>query len=126
MNEACKLFWNRISNRVRKVDRSGARLDDGFQDRAEGLGVRPSCVLGREFYVVTQRPGESDGIACLFQTLPASDPELVFQMNIGSGEEGMDARPVGRFYRLPRSLDIVAAATSQSGDHRAANGASDR
>jgi hypothetical protein len=42
-------------------------------------------------------------------------------MNIGSCEEGVNARPSRRFYRLPGALDVILTTACQRGNHGPTN-----
>ena len=101
---------------IRNIERSGASFDHGFEHLAEKFGIGARGIFRRKFDVIAKRLGEANGIAGLRQALIARDAQLVLQVNVGSGEEDVDARAGSVFQSFPGALDIGAAGAGQSGD----------
>ena len=83
-------------------------------------------VLGRKLHVRAQRFGQAHRIARLLQALLPRNLELVLQMNVGSGQEHMNAGPGGVLKRLPGALDVGSAGAGQAGDDGPPDGGGNR
>mmetsp|Transcript_8326 Transcript_8326/g.17364 ORF Transcript_8326/g.17364 Transcript_8326/m.17364 type:complete len:345 (-) Transcript_8326:267-1301(-) len=110
-----------VPDRVGQVDRRGASLDHRRAQLDQEVGVRTACVLGGELDVVDERAGELDLIVRDLEALGARDAQLVLEVDVGRGEEGVD--PVERrvLHRVVARLDVLLVGASEPGDaHRQA------
>mmetsp|Transcript_27396 Transcript_27396/g.81852 ORF Transcript_27396/g.81852 Transcript_27396/m.81852 type:complete len:388 (-) Transcript_27396:8-1171(-) len=113
------LVRQRVADSVGQVDGGGARLDDGLAQLDEEGGVGPPGVLGRELDVVDHRLCESDHRRGDLDALCARDAELVLEVDVGGGEEGV--YPVERRvpHRLVAPLQVLLVRAREPGDpHR--------
>jgi hypothetical protein len=53
----------------------------------------------------------------LLETFAPRDSQFVLEVNIGSGQEGVNAGVSGGLHGLASSLDVFTAAPGQGGDH---------
>jgi len=120
-DQFAELGGNRVADGVGNIERGGAGFDDGFQNLAKEFGIGAGGVFGRKFDVVTKRFGKRDRFAGVCQTFLAADAQLVLQVNVGGGEEDVNAWASGMFQCFPGTLDIGAAGAGQSGDDGSAN-----
>jgi hypothetical protein len=102
-----------IADRVGDVDRSGAGLDRNFNHFDEEVEVGASAVFGRELDVVRVHPCEPDGLAGMFQRLLAGDLELGLEVQVGAGEEDVDAVFGGRLDGAGGGFDVLALAAGE-------------
>ncbi len=105
-DQRTELIGQRIPHGVRNVDRRGSCGDDRFNDFTEVIPVRPRGIHGREFDVGRVAPGMGYGGPGLFQNLGPRLFQLILQVNVRRGQEGMNAR-VGRLLDgLPGPVNI--------------------
>src|SRR5580700_6979321 len=98
------------------VDRGGSCLN-GYRDHLdEKLGVGAGTVLGRELDVLDEGAGETDGFCCLLDGLLASDLELGFEVQVGGGEEDVDAIAGGGFNGAGGGFYVLSFAAGERGD----------
>ena len=106
-NQCAELLGQGITHRVRNVDRRRSRGDHRFDHIAEVIPVRPRGIHRGKLDVGRVAPGMSDGGPGLFQSLISRLFQLILQVNVRRGHEGMNAR-VGRLLDgLPGAVDIV-------------------
>ena len=80
------------------------------------IAVGAAGVLGRELDVGAERRGESDRRADLLEYLFARLAELVLQVDVRGGQEGVDAGALGALESFPGALDIKLARSRQRRD----------
>ena len=85
------LIGRRVADRVRQVDGRRAHLDHRFDDAAEEVEVAARRVLGRELHVVRVLPRVADRVDRRLEALLARHAQLGLQMQIGGGDERVDA-----------------------------------
>src|SRR5208282_4492915 len=107
------------------IERGCAGFDDRIEHLAEEFGVGTRGVFGGKFYVGAERFGEGDGFAGVGEALLARDAEFVVQVNVGSGEEDVNARVGGVLQGFPGALDIGAAGAGEARDDGAADDGGD-
>jgi hypothetical protein len=112
------LVRHRVADRVRNVDRGRTFLNGDLAH------------LGCEFHVGARRVhrGELDVVAVLLRLgdggarLPldvvARRLELVLDVNIRGGDEGVDPGTLRVLDRAPGSVDVLRVRTRQAADHR--------
>src|SRR5208283_3677551 len=110
-----------VADGVGEVERGGAGLDGDLADLDEEAGVGAGGVLGGELDVVAVGAREGDHLGDLVERLGAGDLELGGEVQVGGGEEGMDARANGGLDRAGGGFDVPALATGERGDDGAAH-----
>ncbi len=119
------LFGRGVADGVGDVDRGGTGLDGNADDLDEEVGIGAGGVFGGEFDVVGESAGEADGFGGLVERLGAGDLELGFEMQVGGGEEGVDAGLFGRLDGAGGSFDVLTLTAGKRGDAGTANLAGD-
>jgi hypothetical protein len=114
-----------VTDGVGDVDRGGSGLDCDGDDVDEEVGVGAGGVLGRELDIVGEGAGEADGFGGLVERFGAGDLQLSFEMQVGRGEEGVDAGLLGGFDGTGSGFDVLTLAAGKGGDARAVNFAGD-
>jgi hypothetical protein len=114
-----------VTDGVGDVDGGGSGLDGDGDDLDEEVGVGAGGVLGGELDVVGEGAGEADGFGGLMEGLGAGDLELGFEVEVGGGEEGVDAGFIGRLDCMGGGFDVLALSTGERGDAGAADLAGD-
>ena len=111
-----KFLGDGIADRVGQIDGRRAGVDGGLEDFAEVVAVAPRPVFGGEFHVVRIRLGvfhRGDGVC---QNLLAGFLQLVLQVDVRGGDEGVDPRFGGMADGLPGPVDIRLGCPRQAGD----------
>ena len=114
-----------VADGVGDVDGGGAGLDGDCDHLDEEVGVGAGGVFGGELDVVGEGAGEADGLGGLVERLVAGDLELGFEMEVGGGEEDVDAVAGGGLDGAGGGFDVLALAAGERGDARAADLAGD-
>ncbi len=122
-DQLAELGGHGVADRVRNIERGRAGLDDCFEHLAEEFRIGARSIFGREFDIGTERFGEGDGFAGLRETLLARDAQLVLQVNVGGGEEDVNARMGCVFQSFPGAFDIRTAGAGESRNDGAADDA---
>ena len=91
--EGADLVRDGEADRVGQVDRRASGGDDGLDDAAEEVHVAARRVLGRELHVVGVLPRLADGGDRRVETRFARHAQLALEVQIGGGDEGVDAAP---------------------------------
>jgi hypothetical protein len=107
-----------VADRVGDVDGGGPGLDGDGDHLEEELRVGAGAVLGGELDVVGEGAGEADRLGGLVESLVAGEAELVLEMEVGGGEDDVDAVGWG-------GLDVFAFGAGERGDAGAADLAGD-
>ena len=117
--QAAVLLRQGVADRVGQVDGGGAGLDDGLAQLDQEVAVRAARVLRRELDVINERPSERDHLGRGCQALGARDVELVLEVDVGRGEEGVDAVQRRLAHRLVAPSNVLLVRARQAGDaHR--------
>ena len=116
LDQVGKLIGNGIADRVGQVDRGRTGRDGGFEDFTEKIAVAAGAVFRRKLHVVGQAFGVSHGILDLGQHLITIHPQLVFQVDVGSGQKGVDPGFGGIFDGAPGAVDVRFIGPAQSCD----------
>jgi hypothetical protein len=90
-----------------------------ISSREVGVGAR--AVLGRELHVVHVSARQFHRGHGFFQHLLPRLFQLVLQVDIAGGDEGVDARPAGVLQRLRGALHVHGAGAAQRGHLRPGN-----
>jgi hypothetical protein len=120
------LLRHRVADGVGDVDRGRALVERGLQDLRGELDVGPGRVHRAELDVLDQRARVRDGGAGLTEHIGARGLQLVLDVDVRRRDERVHARALGVAHRLGRALDVRRMGTSQAGDDRALDLASDR
>ena len=117
---------HRVPHRVRDVQGRRAVIDRDLTDLGHELRVRAEPVLGRELHVggVGPRPCHAGGGLGLH--LVTRHAQLLRHVDLGGGDEHVDARPLGVTHRLPSPIDVLEPGARQRSDDRAAHAPGDR
>ncbi len=121
-----KFCGNGVADGVGDIQRGGAGFDHCFQHLAEIAHVGAGSVLRRELNLIAQGSRVADGLHCLTQRLLARNLQLELQMDIGRGQEDMDARPPGVAERFPSTINVLAGGARQPRDRGPAHPAGHR
>ena len=124
-DEVRELIGDRIADGIGDVDRGRAGLDHLAQHAADEIDVRAGRVHRRELDVARVLLGPRDHLAGLLQHRLAVLAQLVGDVNVGGGEEDVDARVFGVSDRLPALVDVVGYGAAERGDLGAAHFAGD-
>ena len=115
------LVRRRVADRVGQIDRRGAGVDGRLDDAAQEIVVAARRVLRRKFDIVGELPGAADAVDDGRQAGLARDAQLALEMQVGRGEERVDAAARGRRQGAGGLVDVQRAASGQGGDHRPAD-----
>jgi hypothetical protein len=115
-----------VSDGVGDVDGGGAGLDGDGDHLEEELGIGAGAVLGGELYVFGEGAGEADRLGGLVEGLVAGDAELALEMEVGGGEDDVDAVAGGGLDGAGGGLDVFAFTAGERGDAGPADLAGDR
>ncbi len=110
------LLRRRIAHGIRNVDCAGAGGDHRPRDLFEETRLRARAVFRRELDVVHMLPRQLDRRHRLVQHLLLGLLQLVLQMDLAGGDEGVDARPLRVRQRPGGPFHIERTAARQGGD----------
>ena len=114
----------RVADRVGQVDRRRAGVDRRLGDLAEEREVAARRILRRELHVVAIRRARGRRPTRPARgTARAADAQLVFEVNVGGGEEDVNARARRLRQRRPGAIDVRRDRAGQAGDDRPPHGA---
>ncbi len=111
-----------VADGVGNVERGGARLDRDAQHLDQESDVGAAGVLGRELDVGAEAARQLDHVAHLCHHLGARHLELALHVQVGAGDEGVDARLGRRLDPLPALLDVAAVGAREAADDRTVDG----
>ena len=117
-DDARELRGHGVADRVGNVDGRGAGLDRGGDHPAEKVEVAAGGVLGRELDVARERAGQTHRFDRHVEDFAARPAQLVLDVQVGGGDESVEAGPRGRLDGPPGALDVVPGRARQGGDHR--------
>ena len=110
-----------VADSIRNVDGGGAGLHGDVDHLDEEVEVGAGAVFGGELYVVDEGAGEADGLGGAVEGLGTGDLELGFEVEVGAGEEDVNAVLRGGFEGAGCGFDVLALAAGERGYARAAN-----
>ena len=113
------------ANGVGDVDGGGPGLDGDGDHLEKELGVGSRAVFSGELDVFGEGAGEADRLGGLIEGLVAGDAELVLEMEVGGGEDEVDAVGGSGLDGAGGRLNVFAFAASERGDAGAADLAGD-
>ena len=120
------LARHRVADRVGHIDRRGALVERDLDHLGHVLDVRARAVLRRELDVVGVLARLRDRRADLPLDVLARGLQLVLDVHVAGGEEGVNPRPLGVPDRLPGGLDVLLGRARQTADHGAFDLSRDR
>jgi hypothetical protein len=85
------VFRRGVANRIGQIDRGGAGFNGGCDQLREEVDVAAGCIFGRELHVVHITARQADRRGGMVDGLLARDLQLYFEVQIGTGEKGVDA-----------------------------------
>ena len=115
-----------VANRVRQIDRGGARFDRGCDQLRQEIDVAAGGIFRGKLHVIHITARQPDRRRGVVEGLLAGHLQLYLEMQIRTGEKCMDARPLGELQRMGGALYIERAGTGERSDHRAADRLTDR
>jgi hypothetical protein len=121
LEELEDLVRRRVADGVGQVDRAGAGLDHRLDHAAQEVHVAAGGVLGRELHVERVVARVAHRLDRGLEALLAADAELGGQVQVGRGDERVDAAALGRLDRPHRLLEIGPMTAGQAGNHRPAH-----
>ena len=122
LEERLHLVGRAVAHRVGQVHRGGAGRDHRLDDAAQEVEVAARGVLGRELHVGGDVAGAPHRALGGGQALLAADPQLALEVQVGGGDEGVDAGAGGRRERLRGAVDVGVVGPRQRGHHGAPHG----
>src|SRR5947209_10238256 len=120
LHQLDELAGRRVADRVGDVERARARLDRGGEDLAKIVNVAARRVLGGELHVVGERAREAHGVTRHPKDFGARLLELVFEVYVGGGDEGVQAGRGRPAARLPRGEYVGLGRAAERGHTRLA------
>ena len=105
---------SRISNRVRQIDDRCAGFNRRQNNLAKIVDIRAAGVFGGKFDFVAVLPAEPHHFRDLFERLLARGAQFVFQVQVRSGEENVQAGFCGRLETAQRRFYVLLARAGQS------------
>ena len=115
-DERAKLVGRGVADRVRDVERGGPGLDRFAQHQVQKLRLAAPGVFRAELDVLAQAARIAHHLDTLLHHLLAVHLELVFHVNLGRGEEGVDARAGRVLDGLPGFVNVVLGGARQAAD----------
>src|SRR6266566_417087 len=91
-DELRKFIGESVSDRIRHVEYRGACFNGDAENFAQIVYVAAGCVFGGKLDFVSEVSRQAHGLAGHLDYFGARLFQLVLQMNVGSGNEGMNAR----------------------------------
>mmetsp|Transcript_3608 Transcript_3608/g.8915 ORF Transcript_3608/g.8915 Transcript_3608/m.8915 type:complete len:374 (+) Transcript_3608:750-1871(+) len=116
LEEALVLGGGGKADRVWDVDRPGAGGNHLLEHLAEEVRVAAASVLGGELDVFGEAGRVRDGLGRLLDALVAGDLELVLEVNIAGGQEGVDAVERRVLDRVIAALDVLLRSAAEAAD----------
>src|SRR5579884_2941036 len=110
------VFGNGVADGIRQVDGPRARFHHGARDLFEVIEIGARGVFSRKLHVIGELARELHRGAGLVKHLLAGLFQLVLQMDVAGGDEGVDARPAGVLQRCGGTLDVAGAGPAERGD----------
>ena len=126
LDEVAVELGDRVAHGVGDVQRRRAFLDHRFQHAAQEVHVGPVTILGRELDVAAQVAGEAHRLLGLLEHLVRRHPQLLFHVQRGGRDEGVDARTLRPLQRFGRPRDVAVVGARQRADGGFADGLGDR
>ena len=112
-----------IAHCVGNVDRGGTGFDGGLDHLMHVVGITAAGVLAGELNIVDERAGIGDHLAGDGEHLSAGFAQLVLEVDVAGGDEGVDAAVGGGGHSLGAGFDVAPGSAGQAADHRAIGGA---
>ena len=107
-----------VTDGVGDVDRGGPRPDRNLDHLVHEFRVAAAGVFARELDVIDQGTGVGHHLARDRQHLGSGLAQLVLEVDIARGDEGVDAMADRRSHRLGAGLDVTGGGPGQPADHR--------
>ncbi len=105
----------RVADGIGNVDRARSGGDHRLRDLLQEIGIGARAVLRRKFDVVDVAASQFDRGHGFVEHLLLGFLELVLEVDIAGGDEGVDARALGMRQGLGGALHIERAAARQRG-----------
>src|SRR5687767_7732538 len=105
-----------VADGIRQIDRSCARVDGRFRNRAQELEIAARCIFSRELDVVAIGARVCDRRRDLLEALLPRDAQLVLEMDVGGRQEDVDARAGRVLQGAPGAIDVCRDGARQPGD----------
>ena len=115
-DELVELLRRGVAHGVGNVDRGRAGVDGGFEQAVDVVRVAPGGVHRRELDVVAVLLRPRHVLAGQRQHLLAVLAELVEDVNLGAGEEDVDAPPRGVAHPFPGGVNVLRVGSRQTAD----------
>jgi len=122
-NQLAEFLGHAVADRVRDVDGFGPGPDGCFKNLVEKFGIGAGGVHGGELHIVDEGFGIGHHLLGNLQHLSAGFAQLIFEVDVRGGDEGMDAGLGSRLEGFSCRFNISLAGTSQAADDGAIGGA---
>src|SRR5258705_8340653 len=120
-HQSAELRRDGVSGRIRHLDDSSARADHFAKYLDQKLRIAARRVLGRELDIVGKPFGVAHGFNGSFENLLAVHAKFVFQVDIGSRDESVDAWMSRMLDCFQRTLNVGLLGAREAYDARTAN-----
>ena len=108
LDQADELTRRGVTDGIWHVERRGAGLDRRPENLDQVIGIRPGCILAGELDIADERSRECHRFRDPLEHLFPGHPQLVLEVDVGGGDEGVDTRVVGLPHCLGCTLDVAA------------------
>ena len=112
------LLGRRVADGVGQVDGGGALADRDLHALAQEVEPGAARILGAPFHVVGEALRPPHALADPLHSLLAGHPQLGLEVQVGGGQEDVDAAAGGPPDRLARQVDVPVGAAREGGDDR--------
>ena len=113
LQERGELVRHRVADGVGDVDRGRTLLEGDRAHLGGELDLRARGIHRRELDVLAQRAGVGDGRARLTEHVRARALQLVDDVDVRRGDEGVDPRSLRVAHRVPRRVDAAICGGSR-------------
>jgi hypothetical protein len=122
-NQGAELRRGQVAHGVGDVDGGGPSGDRRFQDLIEKLWIRAPRILWRELHIVGEGLGVGHHLGGDGQHLLTTLAQFVLHVDVGGGDEGVDAALGSGGDRPTRRLNVLFRSSRQAADGGAVGGA---
>ena len=106
-DELTEELRDRVTHRIREIDRCGAGLDRLFADPGKERRIATGRVLSRELHIIRVFTGELHGLHSALHHLIRRHMKLHLHMNRARRDERVDTLPGSALDRFAGALDIA-------------------
>ena len=120
-DQGAKFRWNRVARCIRHIDHFGSGADHFAEHLHQKIRIAARRILSRELDIIHELLSMAHSLHGGFDNLLPRHSQLVFQVDIRRGNEGVDARVFGVFHRFQGPVDVPFLGTCETNDPRPAD-----